>query len=155
MSAGSVMFDSSWPMNCSPPGSSVHGISHILNGMGCHFLLQVIFLTQGSNPRLLHWQADSEPQWHLGSPKLQGISSHNRWTCFITGHSQSAGRIRCPWWRSGSPLLWFSSFLLHHPVVFLPVVHISWHPSRVESKMSKYTGVLSLLFHPFLSFSLW
>ena len=24
--------------------------------MGCHFLLQGIFLTQGSNPRLLHWQ---------------------------------------------------------------------------------------------------
>ena len=31
------------------PGSSVHGI-----GMGCHFLLQEIFLTQGSNPGLLH-----------------------------------------------------------------------------------------------------
>ena len=26
-----------------------------------HFLLQGIFLTQGSNPRLLHWQADSLP----------------------------------------------------------------------------------------------
>ena len=26
---------------------------------GCHFLLQEIFLTQGSNPCLLHWQADS------------------------------------------------------------------------------------------------
>ena len=31
-------------------------------GVGCHFLLQGIFLTQGSYPRLLsllHWQADS------------------------------------------------------------------------------------------------
>ena len=28
-------------------------------GMGCHFLLQGIFLTQGSNPCLLNWQADS------------------------------------------------------------------------------------------------
>ena len=27
--------------------------------MGCHFLLQGIFPTQGSNPCLLHWQADS------------------------------------------------------------------------------------------------
>ena len=27
--------------------------------MGCHFLLQGIFPTQGSNPSLLHWQADS------------------------------------------------------------------------------------------------
>ena len=28
-------------------------------GVGCHFLLQGIFLIQGSNPSLLHWQADS------------------------------------------------------------------------------------------------
>ena len=28
-------------------------------GVGCHFLLQGIFLTQGSNPHLLLWQADS------------------------------------------------------------------------------------------------
>ncbi|XP_045022119.1 hairy/enhancer-of-split related with YRPW motif-like protein isoform X2 [Bubalus bubalis] len=30
-------------------------------GMGCHFLLQGIFLTQGSNLCLLHWQAGSLP----------------------------------------------------------------------------------------------
>ena len=36
--------------------------------MGCHSLLQEIFLTQGSNPPLLHWQADSLWLSHLGSP---------------------------------------------------------------------------------------
>ena len=39
-------------------------------GMGRHFLLQGIFLTQGSNPHflcLLHWQADSLPLCRLGS----------------------------------------------------------------------------------------
>ena len=30
-------------------------------GVGCHFLLQGIFLTQGSNPRLLRWQMGSLP----------------------------------------------------------------------------------------------
>ena len=38
--------------------------------MGCHFLLQGI-LTQGSNLgllHLLHWQANSLPFCHLGSP---------------------------------------------------------------------------------------
>ena len=49
------------PMDCSPLGSSVHGISQAKNtGVGYHFLFQGIFLTQGSNPhslRLLHWQA--------------------------------------------------------------------------------------------------
>ena len=38
-------------------------------GGGCHLLLQQIFLTQGSNPCLLHWQADSSPLSHQGSPK--------------------------------------------------------------------------------------
>ena len=37
-------------------------------GVGCHFLLQEIFPTQRSNPRLLHplhWQADSLPLRYL------------------------------------------------------------------------------------------
>ena len=29
------------------------------SGVGCHFLFPGIFLTQGLNPHLLHWQADS------------------------------------------------------------------------------------------------
>ena len=37
-------------------------------GMGCHFLLQGIFLSQGLNLSLLHWQADSLPLSHQGSP---------------------------------------------------------------------------------------
>ena len=40
-------------------------------GMGCHFLLKGLFLTQGLNPhllRLLHWQADSLPLAPFGRP---------------------------------------------------------------------------------------
>ena len=36
--------------------------------MDCHFLLQSIFPTQGLNPCLLHWQANSLPLSHLGIP---------------------------------------------------------------------------------------
>jgi hypothetical protein len=39
-------------------------------GVGYHFLLKDIFLTQGSNLRLLQWQADSLPLSHQGSPHL-------------------------------------------------------------------------------------
>ena len=53
------------PTDCSLPGSSVYGILQAKNtGVGCHFLLQGIFPTQGSNRhllRLLPWQADSLP----------------------------------------------------------------------------------------------
>ena len=37
-------------------------------GVGCHSLLQGIFPTQGSDLHLLHWQVDSLPLSHLGSP---------------------------------------------------------------------------------------
>ena len=43
--------------------------------MGCHFLLQGIFPTRWSNPQLLHllhWQVDSLPLSHLGSPQSSG-----------------------------------------------------------------------------------
>ena len=52
-------------MDCSPlcpwkfPGKNTGG--------GCHFLLQGIFLTQGSNLCLLHWQVDSLPLSHQRS----------------------------------------------------------------------------------------
>ena len=36
-------------------------------GVGCHFLLQGIFPTQGLNPHLLHLQVDSLPLSHLRS----------------------------------------------------------------------------------------
>ena len=43
------------PMDCSPPGCSVHGDSPGKDtGVSCHALLQGIFPIQGSNPGLLH-----------------------------------------------------------------------------------------------------
>ena len=50
-----MVSDSCDPMDCSPPGSSVHRDSPGKNtGVGCHFLLRGIFLTQELNPGLLH-----------------------------------------------------------------------------------------------------
>ena len=42
------------PMDCSLPGSSIHGIFQAKSaGLGCHSLPQGIFTTQKSNPHLL------------------------------------------------------------------------------------------------------
>ena len=61
-------------VDCSPPGSSVHGIFPGKNsGVGCHFLLQGIFPTQGSRLPILHlirWQAYSLALYHMGSPYI-------------------------------------------------------------------------------------
>ena len=53
-----VVSDSLQSMDCSTPGSSVHGILEN-TGVDCHFLIQGIFPDQRLNPHLLHWQADS------------------------------------------------------------------------------------------------
>ena len=56
-------------MDCSPPGSSVHGDSQAKNtGVGCHALLQGIFPTQRSNPGLLHCRRILYHLSHQGSP---------------------------------------------------------------------------------------
>ena len=69
-SSSSVVPDSCWPhaMDCSPPGSSVHGIlqARILEWVAISF-------SRGSSPpshqpRILHWKADSLLLSHLGSP---------------------------------------------------------------------------------------
>ena len=57
------------PMDCSPSGSSVHGMLQALNaGVGCHALLQGIFPTQGSNLCLIHLH------WHLPDPRIKPAS---------------------------------------------------------------------------------
>ena len=48
------------PMDCNLP----MGFPRQEYWEGCHFVLQGIFLTQGSNPCHLHWQADSLQQSH-------------------------------------------------------------------------------------------
>ena len=56
------------PIDCSPPGFSIQGDSPGQNtGVGCHALLQGIFLTQGSNPGLLHCRQILYRLSHLGS----------------------------------------------------------------------------------------
>ena len=65
----SVMSDSLqphglWPTRLLSPWNS----SGKNTGVGCHFLLQGIFLTQELNPSLLHWQMDPLLLSHQGSP---------------------------------------------------------------------------------------
>ena len=59
------------PIDCSPPGSSVHGDSPGKNiGVGSHALLQCIFLTQGSKPGLPHCRQILYHLSHQGSPRI-------------------------------------------------------------------------------------
>ena len=64
-------------MDCSPPGSSVHGDSPDKNtGVGCHTLHQGIFPTQGSNPGLPHiHKLISRMPWPCSNKDLTLVNS--------------------------------------------------------------------------------
>ena len=59
------------PMDCCPPGSSVHGMDSPgkNTGAGSHSLLQGIFPTQQSNPGLLHCRRIPYHLSHQESPQ--------------------------------------------------------------------------------------
>ena len=86
-SCPTVLDTQSCPMDCSPPGSSVHGYFPGKNtGMGCHALLQGIFPTQGSNQglllirRILYQLSNqgSPPRWHSGKESTCPCRRHRR-----------------------------------------------------------------------------
>ena len=70
-----AMSNSCNPMDCSLPGSSIHGDAPGKNiGRVCHFLLQGIFPTQGSNPGLLHCRQSLYQLSYEGSLKMKGVA---------------------------------------------------------------------------------
>ena len=83
------------PLDCSPPGSSVHGIFPARSTWaGCHFLFQGIFPTQGLNPRLLcllHWQADYQGFPNSSVGKEYACSAGD--PSWIPGSGRSTGEV--------------------------------------------------------------
>ena len=81
-------------MDCSPPGSSVHGDFPGKNTrVGCHALLQGSFPTQGSNPGLSHCRWILYHLSHQGSRRILGWIAYP----FSRGSSQlrTWTRISC------------------------------------------------------------
>ena len=73
MCACSVVFDSlATPMASSPLAFSVHGIIPGKDtGVHCHFLLQGVFPSQGSNLQVLCQKVDPLLLSHLGNPVVK------------------------------------------------------------------------------------
>ena len=114
------------PMDCSPPGPSVHGDSPGMNTrVGCHALLQGIFPTQGSNPSLLPcrrvlYRLSHKPQPLAAHPASQSPSVVSRgcrppwwnaWELFWRGGSWAA------WQRYLSALHFFRVANNYYPVL--------------------------------------
>ena len=94
------------PMDCSPPGSPVHGDSPGKNtGVRCHALLQGIFPTQRCNPGLLYWRQILYQLSHQGSPK--GVLTRSDLTS-VSKRGKFVRKKNCKWieseflqWRDG------------------------------------------------------
>ena len=99
-------------MDCSPPGSSVPGIFQGKNtGVGCHFLLQGIFLTQGSNSGLLLFRQTLTHLSDQGSPTVpeMGLNQNQKGgltlTCGQVMGTTLQGTVGCFWgWTRACPL---------------------------------------------------
>ena len=87
------------PMDCSPPGSSIHGSSpHKYTEVGGHALLQGSFPTQVSNPGLKlvsASQADSLLSKPPGKHKNTGVSSLSLFQGSFLTQESNRGLLRC------------------------------------------------------------
>ena len=90
-------------MDCSQPGSSVHGDSPGKNvGVGCHALLQRIFPTRESNTGLPHYRWILHCLSHQGSPRILArvavtFSVRSSWPRNGTRVSSIEGRSFTSW----------------------------------------------------------
>ena len=120
------------PMDCSPPGSSVHGDSLGKNtGVVCCILLQGIFPTQGSNPGLLHYRWILYCLSNQGSPGvLEGVAYP-----FSRGSSQSRNWTGVSCIASG----FFTSWATREVQIAVPFSRGSSQP-RDQTQVSHIAG---------------
>ena len=94
----------SWPLLLRSTGSRRAGSATVAHGPSCS-AARGIFPDQGSNPCPLHWQADSQPLRHQGSP----LTVHFMWIDLVstpkmvsplrvgpTGHTPAASPLARP-----------------------------------------------------------
>ena len=127
------------PMDCSLPGSSVHGIFQA-SGVGYRFLLQGIFLIQGLNLGLPHCRWMLYPLSHQGSWKIMvtSLKRSQASTATICAPNPAAGHP-CLCWRVSDthrqvscgvtvPFSWVlvHKLLLCPPRVYFPVLCKFW-----------------------------
>ena len=145
------LFATPWTIACQPPLSM--GFSGKNTGVGCHVLLQGIFLTQGLNPCLLHllpWQAGSlplAPPWKSIYSYINQFSSVTQ-SCPTLCNSMGYSTPGLPVITNSWSLLIFmciksvmqpNHLILCHPLLLLPsvfprirvfsnesVLHIRW-----------------------------
>ena len=117
-------------MNCSPPGSSVHGDSPGKNtGVDCYALLLGIFPTQGSNPGLPHYRRIFYHLSYQGSPRILA------WVAYLFSGQPIPypGDLPNPGIKPGSPTLQVDSLPAGLPGK--PHLHFFWRTNLLLSSI--------------------
>ena len=132
-------------MNCSQPGSSVHGDFPGKNtGVCCHALLQGIFPTQGSNLGLPHCRQILYHLSHQGSPRILEWVAYS----FSRGSSQPRNWIRVSCIAGG----FFTSWATREAPMFLYVyVNVKMVPLFLwgigtEKELGRWSTLILYLF---------
>ena len=133
------------PVDCSPPGSSVHGILQARNtAVGCRFLLQGIFRTQEMKPHLLHflhWQAD---YWALAPPwkvhEAHDYKEIQRRSCQPWSPSVSSSQVTFRVLRAGG-----GGEAVNHPI-------LGWSLVGFHSVSARYCLCCLVVYPPHLLF---
>ena len=114
-------------MDCSPPGSSVHGDSPGKNtGVDCHALLQGIFPTQGLNPGLPHCRRILYHLSHQGScVETRGSAKHSVMHRIVPPWQRILWTKMLAWLRLRNPAQWCSiKTLLYFPFLLQEILFI-------------------------------
>ena len=144
------------PMDCSLPGSSVHGDSPDKNtGLGCHGLLQGILPTHGSNPGLLHCRqilyqlSNKEIPKNVLSVQFSSVQSLSRvwllatpWIAACQASLSITNPRSSPKFMSIESVMPSNHLILCHPLLLLPSIPPSIRAFSNEStflmRRSKY-----------------
>ena len=131
-------------MDCSSPGSFVHVV------LQARILEWVIMPSSrgssnpGIEPTFLHWQADSLPPSHQGSPRycISSVQSPSRVRLFVTpwtaAHQSSLSITNCwslPKLRSIESVMPSNHLILCHPLLLLPSIFPSIRAFSNESAL--------------------
>ena len=103
------------PVDCSPPGFSVHEDSPgKKTGVGCHALLQGIFPTQESNPGLSHCGWILCHLSHQESPKNTGVGSLSLLQGIFPTQELNQGLLPCRQilYQLSNPGAWSTSLII-------------------------------------------
>ena len=107
-------------MDCSPQSALFLWFPRQEYWSGCYFLLQGIFLTQGLNLDLLHWQANFLPLLHRGSTLLAATSvqfSSVAQSCLILCGPMYCSTPGCP---------------VYHQLLELAQTHAHWISDAIQ-----------------------